>query len=546
MRHEDMDNVEEKDLILIRDIFITMTKTLKTFKAYPPNNPIYQKFAAELLEKFNSYFEINDTLPLTVEQFSLLFNGKEVFRSEDRNDNIALMLFVDGIREICFYRGITLDELISFVDVFKVMSEGQNLEDDVVTLLWEKNIGHITYSVSEGFIEEELPVDNELLMVESDDERTPLGATYIDAVLTPLVLDFKAGSVSSNELGTLRHEAERLEADNLLSEAAELFLELMTTEKDIEGFRDLSKNIGIIINIMFDKDYIDKTIEILSKVEAILGSGVTSEHEKIINEIIAMAGSEDKIKKLFAGDRNPETIQTYLLLLNKNAIPVLLTILRELEDRKMRRFLCNILSIIGKQDIEAFASGIHDDRWYLVRNTLMILGMIKDPAAIKYIEGALHHPELRVKKEAVRALESIGSEQIKGPLMTALNDNDPGVRTGALKVLRRFGDKKLFELMKERILASNLKERPFTEKREIFETLAETGKEMAFPILSEFFKKKGLFKRTETEELRACAAYGLGVLGTEESIALLKKGMGAKEGIVSDVCKKALARTRAK
>ena len=538
-----MDDMEEKDLILAGEIFKSMTKTLKTFKAYLPNNPIYQRFAAELLEKFNSFFEIHDSLPLTVEQFSLLLNGKEVFHNEDRTDNIALMLFVDGIREICFYKGITLNEMISFVDTFKVVSEGHNLEDDVVTLLWEKNIEHISYSVSEGFIEEELPVDSELLMEEAGDELAPMGAMYMDVVMAPSVIDFEVAPVNADEMNTLQHEIQRFEGNVLLSEATELFLELMTTERDIEGFKEFTRNIGKMIDVMFEKDSIEKVTEILSRLIDIRESGISSEHKKIIDDVIDRAGSEDKLKKLFAGDKNLDSVQTYLLLLNKNAIQSLLNILGELEDRKTRRYLCNILSVIGKQAVEAFASGIHDKKWYLVRNTLMILGIIKDPAAIKYIEGTMTHPELRVRKEAVKALDSIGTEEIKGPFMIALGDSDAGIRTSALKTLRRFGDKKLFDIVKERILAGDLKERPFTEKKELFEALAETGRDMAFPMLSEFFKKKGLFRKTETEELRACAAYGLGILGTRESIMLLEKGMREKEGLFSDACKKSLART---
>jgi HEAT repeat protein len=175
----------------------------------------------------------------------------------------------------------------------------------------------------------------------------------------------------------------------------------------------------------------------------------------------------------------------------------------------------------------------------------MILGMMKDSAAIKYIEGAINHPEIRVRKEAVRALDSIGTEEIMGPLMTALRDSDAGIRTSALKISRRFGGKKLFDIVKERILAGDLKERPFTEKKELFEALAQTGRDTAFPILSEFFKKKGLFRKAETEELRVCAAYGLGILGTRESIMLLVKGIREKEGFLSSTCKKALAKTGA-
>jgi HEAT repeat protein len=341
----------------------------------------------------------------------------------------------------------------------------------------------------------------------------------------------------------------------LLSEATELFLELMTTEKDIEGFREFTRNVGKMIDVLFEKDSIEKVTELLSRLIDIRESGISSEHKKIIDDVIDRTGSEDKLRKLFTGDKNLDSVQAYLLLLNKNAIPSLLNILGELEDRKTQRYLCNVLSVIGKQAVEAFASGIDDKRWHLVRNTLMILGIIKNPAAIKYIEGTLTHPELRVRKEAVKALDSIGTEEIKGSFMIALRDSDAGIRISALKALRRFvpfrdksltgfGDKKLFDVVKERILTGDLKEMPFTEKRELFEALAETDRDMAFPILSEFFKRKGLFRKTETEELRACAAYGLGILGTRESLMLLEKGMQEKEGLFSDACKKSLTRLR--
>ena len=178
---------------------------------------------------------MQDTLPLTVEQFSLLFNGKKIFHNEDRTDNIALMLFVDGIREICFHKGINLNELISFVDIFKIAAEGQNLEDDVVTLLWERNPEHITYSVSEGFIEEELPVGNELLMEEAGDEMAPVGAMYMGVVLAPSVIDFEVLPVSPDELNAFHHEIEKFEDEGLFSEATGLFLEMMKIERDSGG-----------------------------------------------------------------------------------------------------------------------------------------------------------------------------------------------------------------------------------------------------------------------------------------------------------------------
>jgi predicted regulator of amino acid metabolism with ACT domain len=140
-------------------------------------------------------------------------------------------------------------------------------------------------------------------------------------------------------------------------------------EKDIEGFKEFTRNVGKVMDTLFEKGSIEKITEILSRLVDIRESGISSEHKKIIDDVIDRAGSEDKLKKLFAGDKNLDSVQTYILLLNKNVIQSLLKILGELEDRKMRRYLCNILSVIGKQAVEAFAGGIHDKRWYLVRNT---------------------------------------------------------------------------------------------------------------------------------------------------------------------------------
>jgi len=536
--------VEEQDLILIKDILKSLSKALKIFKAYPQNNPIYQKFARELHEKFNLFFEGYDSIPLTVEQFSLSFKGKEVFNNKERTDNIALMLFVDGIREISFKKDMTMDELIGFVDIFRIVSEGKNLEDDIVTLLWERNFEHIGYSVSEWFVEDDLLLKEEPLLDEASGERIPFGATYID-VLIPSGLDFKIAPLKPDELASLKEESEKIEGDTLLIDLLELFFETITAENDIEDFRGFAENIGKIIDIMLSKGSLKKAAEIIERLRNLIDSVTIQGYKDIINKVIDSAGDEERIKGLLGGERDLEDLQAYLSLLNKNAIKPLLDILGGVEDRKVRRVVCNALSIIGKQDIETFARGIHDKRWYVVRNILMIFGMMDDPRVLSYVKEGLRHPEPRVRKEAIKTLGSIGSEEIKWPLIGALKDKDSSVRIEALKILRRFEGEGLFETLKEIVLKTDFIERSFTEKKEFLETLGETGKEKAFPILSRFFKRRGLFRSIEREELRASAAYGLGLIGSKEAIALLEKG-SRKRGIIGDACKEALIKVDTK
>ena len=109
----------EEALGVVRDIIRTITKTVKTFNVYPKDNPMYRKFAAEIFDKFKAFFEAGDELKLDIEQYSLLYKGNEVYRSEERTDNLAMLLFSDGLRQITFQKGITFDEISDFIDILR-------------------------------------------------------------------------------------------------------------------------------------------------------------------------------------------------------------------------------------------------------------------------------------------------------------------------------------------------------------------------------------------------------------------------------------------
>jgi len=537
--------VNEKDLGLIKDILRTLTKTIKTFNVYPRDNPIYQKFASELFEKLSSAFESNDELAIDVEQYSLFYKENEVFHSEERTDNIALLLFADGIRQINFFKGITSDEVTDFIEILRFVQKSvTNDDDDIVTLLWEKNIKNMGYTVLEDTVDDDLAVEQSLLQegLEMEDiTGTPVSSIlYSDSPIETFYPEFEMKPLTDDELESIRDELSGIEEESLLSSAAELFFELLSYERDIEAFSGVVHNLGKIMDIRMQKKDIHGAIEILKGLKNISVVYNAPEQIEIINNVIDKAGNLEHLWILFKESSDSTDIRQYLLLLGKNIVPNMLEILGEIENRKQRRLLCEILAEMGRQDIDIFSEAMKDIRWYLIRNIVMILGMTKEPAALKYLEEGLRHPESRVRREAVKALVGIQSEETKKLFLMAMNDDDLTVRISALKALRRFKDPALFQVLRRTALREELKKKSFEEKKELLETLAVLGGENAFPLLSDLFKKKGLIEKDEITEIRASAAYGLGIIGTREALDLLEKETGSRKSILREACLKAL------
>ena len=207
---------------------------------------------------------------------------------------------------------------------------------------------------------------------------------------------------------------------------------------------------------------------------------------------------------------------------------------------KQRKLLCEVLAVFGRHDVSIFSDALNDERWFLVRNIAMILGMTKEPAAVKHLEKAFRQPNLKVRREVVKALENIGSDDTKALFLVALNDEDSAIRLKALKALRRFKDPALFLTLKKNASIEELKKKPFEEKKEILETLAALGGGSAFPVLADLFRKKGFIEKDEITEIRASAAYGLGLINTPEALSLIEKETGSKKSMLREACIKAL------
>lgn len=107
------------------------------------------------------------------------------------------------------------------------------------------------------------------------------------------------------------------------------------------------------------------------------------------------------------GARGREETDAVLVALEERSVGPLLQALAEEEDLLVRKAIVEIVTRIGRVAVPTVLENLTDTRWYMVRNMVSVLGALGIPDLAPHVAATLSHPDLRVKKEAIKALSRI-------------------------------------------------------------------------------------------------------------------------------------------
>ncbi len=144
-----------RDARQVAFILDSIAKTARAFRFYAPNNEALQKFVAELEALFRSFFQRREALVLPVRQYDFTWGADDevVYHDDDRENSFPFKLYRDGIRLLVLKRGLTLQEIMTLLDVLGTRAFGTLQEEDVATLLWRAELPHVEYRQVRGFVE---------------------------------------------------------------------------------------------------------------------------------------------------------------------------------------------------------------------------------------------------------------------------------------------------------------------------------------------------------------------------------------------------------
>ena len=547
--------VSDEESRQVRELIQALLKTKRAFEMYPANNPMLVKFQDDLVHRFEAFFSAEERLTLTIRQQDILYQGQNVYHNAEKDDNVALLFYKDGLRELTFTSGFTGDEVMDFVDVIRARPEAtsETFDDDMVTLLWEKDFVHLTYYVVEEFSEGSSDEDEAAALLQRPKvTEGEFAEAYQDAIeegsdegiFTPLEaisIGFKGVfSLGEEEIKSLKEEMEGLTDQLFLSSAIDCLFETLYIQKGTGDFDVLLDNLDSALLYLINSGEMGMAAIILKRFRELEAdrAAFNPRDTQRVSASISRAGSEALIRRFVdilnsGADISPEALQLYLSQLDKAALMPLSQVMGEVKDLRFRKSIIDSLVALGRGNMDTLVSALKDRRWEAVRNAVAILGRIGDKTAVDALKQTVNHPELAVRREVVRALGTIGGPKAGDALLLAVEDPDQQIRMTALRYLPRAQSYAVLDTLMEFSTRSDFIDRVLTEKRALFEVLAEIGQDRVLPYLVKTLRKKGFFDSSKKDELRACAAYGLGNINQREALDALEKELSrSKKGTV--------------
>jgi hypothetical protein len=532
MDHFDEKAIEE-EVRSTKALIQTFLQTLKAFRLYEASHPLISRFLDRLRNDFDHYFNEFDSFSLQVGEHQLFFRGKVVYESQDVKESLAFAFFKDGIREIRFFNGLEFREIVDFLNIVRTSDSVNRLEDDLVTLLWEKDFSHIAITTVDDFcegssifvpateadllkgleysapgkegVEENILIEENVKQTISPSPGKALAQTFqlTPGEMTEINREIQQEQqpehlyvLIDNLIEILLHLGEDMDAYESMISHFERTIESLLKQKDVE------RVMTILMNLRKMKDSIAKEDKQILAIRRILETATSPHFITLIG--MAMRGGEEM---------DPKPILQYLQLLTKEAIAPLCHLLVGLESSKWRKVVTDLLIELSREDIQPLTKFLADRNSIVVRQILSILEKVGHPCTIKYLGNLVTHSDSKVREATLQLLTQFGDKG-KDHIQRFLKDPAAEIRAKASLILARMAKNQAVKPLVEIILSEEFYKRNYEEKASFFRALRETGSEEVIPVLKKIASKKMWFnKKAKWDEMRLCATNTLKMMG---------------------------------
>jgi HEAT repeat protein len=538
-------------------------------RLYPPGHPAVSNTIQMLEAAVKSHLDTLGRLALTVGEDRLFYEGEEVYTHAESRDNLAFLMFRDGIRALTLDPGLEPREIAVLVELLAQADQMSDTGHDLSTSLWERDLVHVGVEMVDPFLEGEGTQDDAYDELRETVMRrlSELGASDAaesgggggdfapDATGAEFTASGKedADKVDVNTVALTEEDLERGEwlvshASEPIDEFALVLLDIMLDPSLLGGGDEpVARSLSLVVGQYLDRHDLDGLDTVLDRLVTLESKGHCP--RGTMERVFADAATAERLSALIAAAsvksaEKAASIGEFLARMRGSLYPALLEIMATSSDKTVRKAVLDLLHTEGGIPVRYLWPLMKDPRWYVVRNAVQLATATGDPGLASQLEPLSRHPDARVRREVVRSLATIGEARCLPALVRALQDEDSAVRTLAVRGLARQGNKAHFPAVQAMVEARDFEDRPPEEVEAILVAFAALGGERTVEVLNRMWKHRVF--GTRSLPLRLASVQALGAVGSPEASRALSEAVECGEAQLQRVAARALAEMQAR
>src|SRR5262245_3897679 len=534
-----------------------LIRALKTSRLYDDANPTVVRAREELTASLMSLLAARGALHLQVGPHALSISDHEIPSTRPGDDNLAAVLHRDGIRVLTLEPGIDARELDALVDLVLKVTGPSAGDDDLVTLLWDADLPHVQV--------DSVPLEGEADGGMEDEEDSAHGAAFPRQGGGPPPEGDVApqGGPATMPDGGRRPNRDSSRSDDWVTGDGPADIERAFDELETRALPEIAR---------FQQDWVNErrqplpaqAIRILE--DCLVGTVTPADREAlglfvpgVLREALALGDwpaatvaltmlrtcqPEAPAEEFFSYLTGPqagttrrvvagldgggkEGVSAFLALAKDLGAPSadwLMHVLADSNDKDVRRPLARTIAELIADQPERVLPWLNDERWYVVRNAVHILGWIGGDEPAGYLTVPAHHPDERVRHEVVAALSQASSEGARTILMSMLASAEAQLFIAILHRLALDAHSSVQEGLLALLRDESYARRSEPERRALLGTLATRG-DAVLQALEEELHSGGGWLARRAEPDRTAIALCIARVATPEPRAILERGL---------------------
>jgi len=515
----------------VQDALRGLAKAWRAHLLYEGNSPALDRIVEGVRESLRRTFGVVPFFTVAVEERELTWEGISVYHGEDADrpgfggagrsdparENLAFTLYRDGVRELSFHRGFEreeMDELLSLLArVSRLRGEDQ---DDLLTLLWDRDWYHLRYRYVEA-----LP-EGAVVPAPSGDPAQPAEAQPREEVQLASTVspdDFRGALyfLDAEELRRLEGELAREMRRDLWTDVLNALFDRM---EDGGALRQ-EQVVGILrdlLPILLGSGKLDTAGLILGELVKIATGGrrlagpVMKSLRTLFDQLSDSATVAELVRTVEgAGAAVSEaSLGSLLSYFPPEALGPLLKAAETTASPTVRRTVQTAAERLAEGAREHLARLLPDHDDAVAAGAARLVGRLRVTTAAGDVARLLRRTDANTRLAAVEALQELRSPNASEALEGALEDADPRVRVAAARALATLRWAPAKAKLETALDGKRLREADLTERIAFFEAYGQLAGAEGVTVLERILNGRSWLGRRESPEIRACAARGLG------------------------------------